>query len=496
MSPPPRLLVHLLIPALLLAAALGTLGTRYWQPEGLLWDEIFHIASARKQLEGVMYMEPHPPLGKMLIALADRWFSDNAQLNAPRLLDREQITSGHLPAGFSFVGVRLPSVAMAILAVLLAYAVLLRITGERVLAGGMASLLLLDNAFVLHSRAAMLEGMQICLSLAAILAFAVCVTRPTGVRLGHYLVVGLLVGLAIAIKINAAVLLLLLPALFLVDQWPALREGRWRRAGARLARAAPLATLAVAGVLAAVFYLHVATATTPMPKRTYQASPAYLAHLEARTTWTPAGFAVGLRDNLRFMAGYSAGIRRLDPEDPAETGSHASRWPLGGKAINYRWKRYETPGETRVGYFYLVANPVVWLAALAGIGLSTALLLRHAVSREPRPSTRLLPWMALFTGLYFAYMIAIMQIGRVMFLYHYLLPLTFGLLNLALLWRHLFALAPARVRDLERPALAALVLGAAACFAYFAPLTYGLPLSETDLDARQWLPLWQLTPVR
>jgi dolichyl-phosphate-mannose--protein O-mannosyl transferase len=41
----------------------------YHQPAALFWDENYHIPSAQKYLDGVMYMEPHPPLGKLLIAL-------------------------------------------------------------------------------------------------------------------------------------------------------------------------------------------------------------------------------------------------------------------------------------------------------------------------------------------------------------------------------------------------------------------------------------------
>jgi hypothetical protein len=56
---------------LVCAVAIITVGSRYWQPESLFWDENYHVASAHKQLAGVMYMENHPPLGKMLIALGE-----------------------------------------------------------------------------------------------------------------------------------------------------------------------------------------------------------------------------------------------------------------------------------------------------------------------------------------------------------------------------------------------------------------------------------------
>ena len=43
----------------------------YGQPSSLFWDENYHIASAERYLQGKFFMEPHPGLGKMFIALGE-----------------------------------------------------------------------------------------------------------------------------------------------------------------------------------------------------------------------------------------------------------------------------------------------------------------------------------------------------------------------------------------------------------------------------------------
>jgi len=72
--------LHLAAVLFLLLVSGITVGTRYWQPESLFWDENYHVASAHKELAGVMYMENHPPLGKMLIALGEAAVGANDDL--------------------------------------------------------------------------------------------------------------------------------------------------------------------------------------------------------------------------------------------------------------------------------------------------------------------------------------------------------------------------------------------------------------------------------
>lgn len=482
-------------PLLVLVCAACTYGFRYWEPHSLFWDENYHVAAAHKQLTGTLYMEAHPPLGKMLIAAGEWLIGANRGADLSRSLERDHIANADLPAQYSYAGVRLPSVLAMILAAPVLFLLLLRITRSRWLALVGSGLLVFDNALLVHTRAAMLEGPQILLVLLALLQFAQAVQAPR-IRLRHYLGLGLLVGLLAAIKLNGLVLLLLFPALYLIDVWPQAAARRWRAAAARLLQTVSVAGIGLLATFLAVWWLHIATATAVHGNRTYKASPAYLAHLEAGTAWTPAGFAVGLSDQWRYLREYADGVPRLDVCKPGENGSHASGWPLGGKTINYRWNRTTIDGQSRVSYTYLVGNPLVWWPVLAGIILSLALLIARTVFAAPIADARLFWWMALATGLWLAYMAAILQIERVMYLYHYLLPLLFGILNLAALGAYLLREGLAAGRTHTRLNLLGYLGLVVLAFWFFAPLTYGWPLTTEEVELRQWLPVWRLEPVR
>ena len=342
----------------------------------------------------------------------------------------------------------------------------------------------------------MLEGIQLAFALGAICVLAISLRAGRRVRLRDYVWLGTLVGLTIAIKLNGAVLLLLPVALFLAEQWPARHAARWTAVARRFALAVSAFCVPALLVFFGSFYIFIATATEVVPGHTYKASPEYLQHLHDHTTWTPAGFSVGLRDHLRYIAEYADGVPRLDVCKPGENGSVATRWPLGGKTINYRWNRQIVQGVSYVDYTYLVANPVVWLSVLGGIALSISLVLGRLVFGHAITRQRDYYWAALFTSLYMAYFVAILQIERVMYLYHYFLPLMFGIANLAVVWNYLFGASLASGRWHPRINLLAFLLLAAAVFAYFAPLTYGWPLSTAQMERRMWFDVWGLEPVR
>ena len=61
--------------------------------------------------------------------------------------------------------------------------------------------------------------------------------------------------------------------------------------------------------------------------------------------------------------------------------------------------------------------------------LSIGLLIYRLIRGSSGKDEHLLAWIFVFTTLYISYMLAILQIGRVMYLYHYFVPLTFALIN-------------------------------------------------------------------
>jgi dolichyl-phosphate-mannose--protein O-mannosyl transferase len=487
---------HFFCAGLLLIAAALTYGTRYWTPDSLFWDENYHIASAQKQIHGVMYMETHPPLGKMLIALGEVAVGANAGLDKSQLLSRDHISNGNLPKGFSYAGVRLASVLAMILSVLFLYGVIHAITRQPLVALAFASLAVFDNALVVHTRSAMLEGIQIFFVMATLYFVVRVISRNKPIRVWQHALLGGLIGLVVAIKLNGAVLLILPVVLFAVDQWDNIRQAKWLPVLKRLLLAVSAALVPLLVVVLGVFYVHIASGTQIASNRTYKASTEYLAHIRAGTTWTPGGFVAGLQDHLRYMSEYSDGVPRLDPCKPGENGSHASGWPIGARTINYRWNKDTIDGKVQVSYLYLIGNPMVWLPVLLGIVLSIALAISRYVYGNEERDRPLFRWIMLFTALYVFYMLAILQIERVMYLYHYLLPLVFGIINLALIHTYIFSDAGRILRRHAFVNLSVFILLVAGVFAFFAPLTYGIPLTVEQFELRDWFAVWKLEAVR
>jgi dolichyl-phosphate-mannose--protein O-mannosyl transferase len=105
-------------------------------------------------------------------------------------------------------------------------------------------------------------------------------------------------------------------------------------------------------------------------------------------------------------------------------------------------------------------------------------------------------WVCGFTALYVCYMVAILQIERVMYIYHYLVPLTFGALNLAMVFTYIFrdeVLENNRHTMINLGVFVLLVIGV---FAFFSPFTYGFQMTEDEFALRNWFSFWQLNVVR
>jgi dolichyl-phosphate-mannose--protein O-mannosyl transferase len=182
----------------------------YDRPAQFIWDENYHVASAQKYLNGVYFMEPHPPLGKLLIA-AGEWLVD------ANPADDQFLSTDHAdipPPGFSFRGYRLFPVILAMLCPALLY-LLMRAIGVGPLSAGLgASLLLFDNSFVVHVRSAMLEGTQIFFILSNLVA-VVAFSRATRYSRLLGIVCGILFGCIAATKVNGLIVAAFAPVALL-----------------------------------------------------------------------------------------------------------------------------------------------------------------------------------------------------------------------------------------------------------------------------------------
>ncbi len=456
---------------------------RYWDPPHVYWDENYHIASAQKYLHGVYFMEQHPPLGKLLIALGEKMFHPNAKTDQFISTDY----GNNFPEGFSFVGYRFFSALLGWWTAPLLFLIFYLLTKNPLTATLLDFLYIFDNALVVHLRGAMLEGPLMFFCALTILAFLLLLQRKNAKRWIFALLCvffGVSLGLVLTTKVLGLIMVLLVPVA-LWQLWPQ---------GNRI-----LAFLGIAGISFLIVYvtiwqIHFSLGKTINPQLPdngyYQASDQYKAILRQGASSSLVSFPVMLRDSLAFVSHYNAGAPRLDLCKEDENGSPWYFWPLGARTISYRWETNDSGKTYR--YLYLVPNPVVWWASFAAVLLAAGLLTGSVFFPLKKPLRH--PALLLtFLGMYVCYMIAVSRIARVLYLYHYFIPLLFSFIILALIYDEIHFIGK---KIFTENAKTIVLMVFAACvflaFQFYRPLTYYEAINDAQFGLRNIFSLWEL----
>jgi dolichyl-phosphate-mannose--protein O-mannosyl transferase len=227
------------------------------------------------------------------------------------------------------------------------------------------------------------------------------------------------------------------------------------RASERMRQAAILVTLAFA-VYTAGWIIHWAVLTNPGPGDAFYPTTGNLVQdfIEAqKTTWI---------QNKTFTATHP------DASKPWT-------WPLM-QVVPYFWQGASSS-------IYMLGNPIVWwgsFVVLMGVLLQLVVLRPFGAAALPAAVRPANPWVML-VGYLMAF-VPMFPITRVMFLYHYLTPMLFGL-AFALLWLDRAGWTTeaglGRQRRSVKVVLAAGVIG----FFLVMPLTYGFSAGQYD----EWL---------
>lgn len=456
----------------------------YQNPPHFFWDENYHVASAQKYLNGVYFMEPHPPLGKMLIALGEKFINANAADNQFIGTDYGQSP----PEGFSFAGFRFFPTLLGWLTAPLFYLIFLTLTRRPLWAVLLSFLYLFDNALIVHVRGAMLEGPLLFFSALTILSFLRLLEHrddPGGFSRAA-LLFGFAFSAAMLTKVFSLIFILFVPALFLLI-------GLDRR---RILRFLGWSALGFLPFYILVWQLHFSIGRTINPSLPdqgyYQASEPYKKLLTAGRTRSLLSFPVMLRDSLNFIPHYEAGVPRLDLCKDNENGSPWFLWPFGGRSINYRW---ETPNGQAFRYLYLQVNPVIWLLGLLGVLLAAL----HIVARflaPPREDVERFGLLLTFFVLYASFLWTVSRIDRVMYLYHYFIPLFASFILFSIIFLELRTIGRWRLTETMRTTML-LMLGLLMFVSYqfYRPLTYYEAITDEQMQRRALLQIWELKCV-
>ena len=539
----------LIVVGLLIAA--GT--TRFWHlghPAEIVFDEVHFVAQGRHYLHGESFLDPHPPLAKLVIAAGIWMFGDHPW----------SWRVGNATIGTALVGIT--------------YLLGRRVSGSRLAATLAAGFIMCDGMYLVDSRIAVIDIVYLtCAATAYLLFFKFAQTKDTKARRRLLPLIGLALGLCLSGKLYIPGITFLLVTGFMLyvlgqektkvaDAKPG--EAKSAKAGVPQSRlldvfenadlmfiavlcAALVLVLLMTGetfgrlvlvifVVAVLRGLEIIWRGGSIPTASSWKMPPLEDVLEQVFDRKSVGAiaVVGSVAAIVYLAvfiphywlGWWGGISDLfkyyqdviwyEGSVASATHPYASpwwSWPLMLRPIAY-WQNFPKTGN--VSTVWGGGNPILWWGALTAITIT-------AVKALERPN---LTRSFLVIG-YLSYIVIWIWIGRTLFLYHYMGSVYLGYLALALVlndcfkeraepWEHLallLTMAPGFILGLgplmglvsfaaivaayaailmRRDYAGGFVAGVFVCaaivaFVYFFPIWVGMPISHDGYYMRMWL---------
>jgi dolichyl-phosphate-mannose-protein mannosyltransferase len=440
--------------------------TAITHPRAVVFDEVYFREYALRYLDGSFFFDIHPPLGKLLLAGWAKLFGVSATVQSTDPV----------------VVLRLLPVLAGTALVVVFYLLLRELTASRRVATFGAALLLLDNAILVESRLILVDSMLLLFGIGAITCYVASRNR-TG-RAHWILLTGsaVLAGMAASTKWTGLTALGLIGLVWFVQT---IRHHiSWRRA---LPQAGVL-VLVPAFVYVTVFAIHFQSLPNSGPGDAFM-SPRFQSTLVGNSGYDPAA-RMSFPDRFIELNG---AIHRADVSLNDSTHPYSSSWlswPVLKRPIYYWTDGTKTEGTQQ--YIYLQGNPVIWWGLLVGV-----VVIALGWMRRPELFTRHHGAMTLLGVAWATNFLPFAAIQRPMFLYHYFFSFVFCIAAVSIGLGLLAGWMTDGEKVWQFPSWRSAVLYggilvvALAGFLFFAPISYGLPLSDGGLSDRIWLDSWR-----
>jgi dolichyl-phosphate-mannose-protein mannosyltransferase len=374
---------------------------RISDPDHVVFDEVHFGRFVNAYLGShAYYFDVHPPHGKLLIAgIAALGGYEGDQSFARIHEPYEQVRPWLMRIVPALSGVAIP---------LLGFAILLQLGGSPWAAFLAGWMLVLDNGLLIQTRIIALDGFMVASILAACSAGLRGVGRPPSIRRVLWICAsGVCAGAAVGIKWTGLAGIGFLGLLLIAD----LLRRRDLAALRRFGMDAGLITACATAVYLAGWALHFSWLDQPGPGDVWgeRSGRFFSDFVQVHATMWSANSGLG-QGHPYSSAWWS--------------------WPLMLRPVSY-W-------SSGSHHLYFLGNPVVWWGSTIGLFalLSVTLLVRVTDLRlEDRPVWPDGLWL-LVAGYLGAY-VPLAFVTRVLFLYHYLMPLVFAVCALALWLDHL-----------------------------------------------------------
>jgi dolichyl-phosphate-mannose-protein mannosyltransferase len=414
-----------------------------------VFDELYFANDAHDDLLGRDYLDPEPPLAKLIIALGIKIF------------------------GFNPFGWRVMSAIFGTLLVPLMYLLARQLLPMRIFAVAAGFLTTFDGMTFVQSRIGMIDIFPIVFIVAAYLAFHLHLRADTTARQRLTLVAAaLLLGLALGAKwISLAaygtIAVLLVSSLLL-------RRIRYDALTGVVALLSLALLPGVVYLLTFTRYLTIAHSLTGFSPPALGFSPF---HFDPGQAWRQ------LAEFHRWTFNYHYTLRAPHPYY-----SPWYSWPVLYRPVAYYFQGQglgvdQVTRGALAAEIYNLGNPVIWWASIAGLVVVAATFVRR---RTFALGFILLAFAAAW--------LPFSRVPRGLFLYHMFGGLPLMILGLAFLLSQVWPITVSRWgmlgQRLGRVLVLAYLITVFAFFCYFYPLWTGLPLSYDAWLEHMWFPSW------
>lgn len=450
-----RLMSNKRLAFIVLAISVLTHFAFFGHPDQTVFDEVHFGKFISGYYTHEYFFDIHPPLGKLIIAGFGKFFDFEPEFSFATIGDKFPDKS--------YMALRfLPSVAGTLLPLVL-FALALELGISRYGAFASGFLAAIENSLITQSRFILLDAFLLLFGFAAFFCYARFWRRGGSWWLFS---AGILATLAVSIKWTGGSFLGIIG---LIELYRLVSK----RAGIRHWIMSGIALVAIPFVIYYMFFalhfslLYKSGSGDSFMSVGFQKTLAGNAYEHGINIAGPTPFGKFIELNAQMYLSN----QRLTATHPYSSPWYA--WPLMIRPIFY-WISSSTPitasGSERI---YLMGNPLLWYMATVAMLM---LMLRAVMWQENKP----LAWIII--GGYVINLLPFIGVKRVMFLYHYFIPLIFAIGALI----YILESMPNARRKLAAVALISLI-----SFLYFAPLTYGLPLDSKTYERRLWLETWR-----
>jgi len=433
--------------AVVLVAGIATHFAYYSRQQTTVFDEVYFGTYAQDYFSHQYYFDPHPPLGKMLLA------ASTLPGGVPLKAQFESTPYKGVQPDFARLRL-LPALASIGLALVIV-GIALRLGMSRWAAGFAGLCVDFDNALVTHGRFVLIDPFMLLFGFSGLLCYLYYRRKK---HPSWLLASGALAALSFSIKWIAVVFICLIGVHYvgeLIHKYTA----------KRLLLGIVSFLIIPFAIYFATFAIHFALMTKTGQGDAFM-SDQFVHNLEGSRTANDPNIK-GLNTWQKFVELNK--VMNSVEDNLTATHPYSSpwySWPLMHRDVYYYYDSNQ--------YVYLLGNPLIWWGGALAVLVLTCLVV--AYRKMWTYNNRLL-----LIG-FFASWLPFLFIHRVMFLYHYFMALLFSILVAAYLLDRL---------KYKREVFTGLLIGIIAFFLFFAPLTYGLKLSDNGLQSRMWLSSWR-----